>query len=275
MNPARNPSNLNGTQMPYLTIEKRQRKSRLPARLDLAQSLTGLALGLFIMGHILFVSAILLGPGAAFWVDKMLEGAFLDSTGHGFPGLVVLAAVVVTALFIAHAFLGMRKFPASWRQWRIMQDQVEYQVHEDTRLWLYQAVTGFILFFFGSAHLFNMMFSPTQIDPFLAAERYFGNQMWIFYTILLWAVVVHAFIGMYRVLIKWGWLGGNPRKMRKRIRLAQRILMASYLVIGMLSIATYFKLGYERSELEPGQRYGTSIHSSGPMAEEHPPMNRH
>ncbi|MDT8446212.1 MAG: fumarate reductase cytochrome b subunit [bacterium] len=258
--------------MSYLTIEKRQRKSRLPARLDLAQSLTGLLLGLFIMGHILFVSAILLGPSTAFWVDKMLEGAFLDPSGHGFPFLVSLSAFGVFCIFVTHALLAMRKFPASWREYRVMQDQVEFLVHEDTKLWLYQAITGFILFFFGSAHVLSMMFNPAQIDPFLAAQRYFGQQMWIFYVILLWAVVVHAGIGLYRVLIKWGWLGGDPRKMRKRIRVVQRILTASYLVVGMLSIAVYMQMGYQRQH-EPTVRFGDTLYPQAPAAQPHQQMH--
>ena len=37
------------------------RKSRLPARLDVVQSATGLVLALFMWGHMFFVSSILLG----------------------------------------------------------------------------------------------------------------------------------------------------------------------------------------------------------------------
>ena len=40
-------------------LAERARKSRWPARMDLAQSLTGLFLGLFMWGHMFFVSSIL------------------------------------------------------------------------------------------------------------------------------------------------------------------------------------------------------------------------
>ena len=247
--------------MAYLTLERRQKKSKVPARLDVAQSLTGLVLGLFILGHILFVSAILLGPEVAYKVDKALEASFLDPEGHGYSYLVSLAAFTIATILIVHAGLGLRKFPASFRQYRIMQDQIENLNHDETRLWLMQVVTGFILFFFGSAHVFAMMLNPGQIDPYLAAARYFGHGMWLFYLILLWAVVVHAFIGLYRVLLKWGWLCGKPRQARRTLRVVQRVLTAFYLLVGTMSILYYVKLGYERADL-PLQKYGQEIQGS-------------
>jgi len=250
--------------MAYLTIESRQKKSKVPARLDLAQSITGVILGLFIMGHVMFVSAILLGPDTAYWVDKALEAQFLDPEGHGFPALVSLVAFVIFSVFVVHAGLALRKFPNSWRQYRIMQDQIENLAHDETKLWLMQAITGFILFFVGSAHVLSMMFNPEQIDPFLAAERYLGQQMWIFYLILLWAVVVHAFIGLYRVMLKWGILLGNPRKARKTLRVLQRVLTILYLIVGTASIVAYVKLGLDLNQ-PASTRYTpahTSIHQS-------------
>jgi len=46
------------------------RKSRLPAWLDLAQSLSGLLLALFMWGHMFFVSSILLGKDAMYIVTR-------------------------------------------------------------------------------------------------------------------------------------------------------------------------------------------------------------
>jgi len=240
--------------MAYLTIESRQKKSKVPARLDLIQSVTGALLGLFIMGHILAVSAILLGPDTAYFVDKALEANFMDPEGHGFPFLVSLVAFVIFSTLVVHAGLALRKFPASWRQFRVMQDQIENLEHDETRLWLMQAITGFILFFVGSAHVLSMMFNPGQIDPFLAAERYLGQQMWIFYLILLWAVVVHGFIGLYRVMLKWGILIGEPRRARKVLRVLQRILTITYLLVGTASIIAYVRLGMNL-DLPEGTRY--------------------
>jgi succinate dehydrogenase subunit C len=45
-------------------LADRRRKSHWPARLDLAQSASGLALGLFMWGHMAFVSTILISKDA-------------------------------------------------------------------------------------------------------------------------------------------------------------------------------------------------------------------
>jgi len=50
------------------------RKSRWPSRLDLTQSLTGLILGVFMWGHMFFVSSILLGRDAMWTVARFFEG---------------------------------------------------------------------------------------------------------------------------------------------------------------------------------------------------------
>jgi fumarate reductase subunit C len=55
-------------------LADRGRKSRWPARMDLAQSLTGLVLGLFMWGHMFFVSSILVSKDAMWTITKLFEG---------------------------------------------------------------------------------------------------------------------------------------------------------------------------------------------------------
>ena len=86
-----------------------RRKSRWPARLDFAQSASGLLLGLFMWGHMVFVSSILLGNDAMWTITKMFEGYFFF--GEAYPGIVSGVVAVVLILFIAHAGLAVRKFP--------------------------------------------------------------------------------------------------------------------------------------------------------------------
>ena len=62
------------------------RSSRWPARLDLLQSLSGLALGLFMWVHMFFVSSILLGRDAMWTVARFFEGYFFF--GRPLPWLV-------------------------------------------------------------------------------------------------------------------------------------------------------------------------------------------
>jgi fumarate reductase subunit C len=92
------------------------RSSRWPARLDLMQSLSGLTLGVFMWVHMFFVSSILLGRDAMWTVARFFEGYYFF--GRPLPWLVSMVVATVFALFIVHAALALRKFPASYRQYR-------------------------------------------------------------------------------------------------------------------------------------------------------------
>ena len=60
-----------------LEVEHGVRKSRIPAKLDYIQSMTGLILALFMWGHLLLVSSILLGKDVMYTVTKFLEGKMI------------------------------------------------------------------------------------------------------------------------------------------------------------------------------------------------------
>ncbi|WP_286817845.1 hypothetical protein [Desulfobacter sp. UBA2225] len=123
--------------MESYTIESIKKKSRLPARLDFLQSGTGLVLGLFVWVHIVLDASIILGPRAFNWVSKNMELAFLSDTGHGYPIAVFFAVFIVFFLFIVHALLGIRKFLISWKQHRIIKDQMAMMRHQDTKFMVY------------------------------------------------------------------------------------------------------------------------------------------
>src|SRR6187549_3344916 len=94
----------------------RTQASRWPARLDLAQSLSGLLLVLFMWGHMFFVSSILLGKDAMWTVAKFFEGYFVF--GRSYPAIVSVVVALVLALVVAHAVLAVRKLPGGYRQYR-------------------------------------------------------------------------------------------------------------------------------------------------------------
>src|SRR5262245_18138752 len=52
-------------------LDQKTRKSHWPARLDLVQSASGLFLGLFMWGHMAFVSSILISKDAAISCDLL------------------------------------------------------------------------------------------------------------------------------------------------------------------------------------------------------------
>ena len=80
-------------------LDLKARKSHWPARLDFVQSASGLFLGLFMWGHMAFVSTILISNDAMWWVTKMFEGQFI--LGKAYSGIV--AAVVALVSFHVRA----------------------------------------------------------------------------------------------------------------------------------------------------------------------------
>ncbi|MDF1700927.1 MAG: fumarate reductase cytochrome b subunit [Planctomycetota bacterium] len=240
-------------------LDDQVRKSRVPARLDWWQSATGLLLGLFMWTHLLLVSSILISKDAMLYVTRLLEGSTNPSEEGGHPILVSGAAIAIFVLFVVHAGLAMRKFPANWKQWRTMRSHMKMMKHGETSQWWVQAVTGFIMFFLGSAHLIIIASNADKIGPGLSSDRFWSWGLWPLYLILLLAVEVHGAIGLYRLVIKWGIFDGkDPRATRRRLKKIKTGLTIFFITLGLLSFAAYVKIGMERAENgQVGQRYGS------------------
>ena len=236
-------------------IESNKKKSRIPARLDFLQSGTGLILGLFMWVHMLLVGSIIFGKGAFNFVAKTMELAFLSDTGQGFPIAVFFAVLTIFTLFIIHALLGVRKFPISWKQHRILRDQMQMMNHTDTNLWYIQVVTGFIMFFAGSVHLYIMLTNPGSIDPYMSADRIVSGNMWPLYLILLICVELHGTIGLYRLCMKWGWFGGkDARKSRETLKALKNKATIFFMTIGILALLVFAVIGINHRD-RVGERY--------------------
>jgi len=232
-------------------MESTEKKSRIPAMLDFLQSGTGLVLGLFMWVHMLLVGSIVLGKGAFNFVAKTMELAFLSDTGHGYPMAVFFAVFIIFTLFIIHALLGMRKFPISWKQHRIIVDQMQMMKHQDTNLWYIQVVTGFIMFFAGSVHLYIMLTNPGSIDPYLSADRIVSGNMWPLYLVLLICVELHGTIGLYRLCLKWGWF---TKDSRTKLKTLKNRLTIFFLSLGILALLVFIVIGIRHKD-KAGERY--------------------
>jgi fumarate reductase subunit C len=223
----------------------RATKSRWPAKLDFAQSASGLLLGVFMWGHMLFVSTILVSEDAMWAVAKFFEGYFL--LGKPYPILVSFVVAGVFTLFIVHAALALRKFPINYGQYRTYRDHMAMMRHEDTTLWYWQVVTGFAMFFLASVHLYQMMMHPEQIGPWASADRVWSGSWWPLYLVLLFAVELHGGIGLYRLAVKWGWFAGaDDRATRRRLKALKWALSTFFIALGLATLAAYIKIGMGR-----------------------------
>ncbi len=231
----------------------RRHVSHKPARLDFIQSVTGLILAIFIMGHLLFEASILISKDAMYAVTRGFEGYYFF--GETYPGIISFLAGAVLFIFILHALMAIRKFPSSYRQYLIFKEHARQMHHSDTSLWIYQAVTGFMMFFLGSVHLYMMMSNPAEIGPYASADRIYSEWMWPLYLLLLISVILHAFIGLYRLALKWGFFEGKkPKESRKLMKKFMIITIVVYMTISLLSLATYMMIGHDHVD-KMGERY--------------------
>jgi len=215
---------------------------KTPARLDFIQSVTGLILAVFIMGHIMFEASILISSEMMYKVTLMFEGYYFF--GERYPGIISFLAGAIFLIFILHAFVAIRKFPASYRDYKIIRKHTKQMKHEDSSLWMIQVITGFMMFFIGSVHLYIMMTQPANIGPYASSSRIVDELMGPLYFLLLLSVVSHAFIGLYRLALKWGFMEGeNTKVSRARFKLLMKAMIALYIVVGLFSLAKYTYIG--------------------------------
>ncbi|MBQ08575.1 MAG: succinate dehydrogenase/fumarate reductase cytochrome b subunit [Gammaproteobacteria bacterium] len=225
----------------------------LPARLDFIQSASGLLLALFMWAHMFFVSSILLGKEAMYMIARFFEGYYIF--GKSYHLLVTFAAASIFTIFIIHALVAVRKFPANYRQYRIFRTHMTRINHSETSLWFYQLITGFSLFFLASIHLYIMMTNPADIGPFASADRVISSWMWPLYIVLLLAVELHGTIGLYRLIVKWvSFEGDDAKKRRKSLRHLKQIITVFFLVLGFVTLAAYMKIGLEHKD-NVGEHY--------------------
>jgi fumarate reductase subunit C len=228
-------------------------RSPWPARLDVLQGASGLLLALFMWGHMFFVSSILVSKELMWSVTRFFEGYFLFGTAY--PAIVSVVVALVTLLFVLHAVLALRKFPASYEQYHVLRQHRLQLRHGDTTLWWVQVLTGFALFFLASPHLYQMLIHPGAIGPYGSADRVWSGGWWPLYLALLFCVELHGGIGLYRLALKWGWFEtGDPLRTRTRLRRAKWGLTAFFLLLGLLTLGAYMKIGFEHRN-SVGERY--------------------
>jgi fumarate reductase subunit C len=235
----------------------------MPAWLDIVQGASGLFLVLFMWAHMLFVSSILLGKDAMYFVARLFEGEPLF--GRPYPVLVSGVALFIFVVFAIHTVTAIRKIPSSYRQYRALRVHARGFRHADTSLWLLQVVTGFVLMFLACAHLYQMFVHPADIGPYASSDRVWSGNWWPLYLVLLFAVELHGGVGVYRLAVKWGWFADKSGHMpRARLQAVKWALTLFFLVLGLATLAAYMKIGYEHRD-RVGERFIPAAAISAPL----------
>lgn len=232
---------------------KQKKIDKVPAILDFTQSFTGLILAFFIMGHILFEASILISNEMMYKVTIMFEGYYFF--GETYPGIVSFLAAAIFVIIIVHAAIALRKFPSDYREYKIIKNHTARMAHEDTSLWMIQVITGFMMFFIASVHVYIMMAQPSNIGPFASSHRVVDELMGPLYFLLLLSVVSHAFIGLYRLAMKWGFMQSKkPEVSRARFKFLMKALIAVYIILGLSALTKYTYIGLTH-DFSDGAKY--------------------
>lgn len=213
-------------------------KSNIPAFFDKWQSITGLVLGIFIVFHLVFESSILFGEDTFNQLAKFIELDFLFHSNK--PYVVNFLAGFIFLVFIAHAFFAVRKFPQKYQEYKTFKTHANKFSHSDTTLWLVQISTGFILFFVASIHLFEMLSLNAPITAINSSSKIATSTGTLLFLVLLISVVLHAFIGLYRLSVKWIPIEKSTRSTLIKLR---NILLGFFLALGIASIIKYIQIG--------------------------------
>ncbi|GGI88124.1 fumarate reductase cytochrome b subunit [Shewanella gelidii] len=205
--------------------------------LDLTQSISGILLAIFLWVHLCLVASILLGAEAMQWVAKTMELSFLSADGHGYPWVVTVMAVLIGVLILLHVLVALHKLPLTLKQQRALNKQMHVIPHEDTKLWRWQAITGVIVLLAAPVHLWLVGAAPETIGPYGSADRIWNQGGWLLYVPLLLAVELHAAVGIYRVVLKWGLAGDDMTRIQ--LRKAKSIASAIFILVGLASLVAF------------------------------------
>jgi len=215
---------------------------------ELVSGLSGVALAVFMWGHMVLVGSILTGARGFDWLAGMLENYYIAQP----------TVIGVIALFLVHAVFAARKVPSqlnerkklktlaaglrdSGKGWPELHGAPAFVPHLESMLWIWQVRTGMVLVVLGSFHLILLGFdvltpmfgNRTGIEAATTLARVQGG-LWPLYALLLLCVEFHASVGLYRFAVKWG---VGKRLKRVTLHRIERFLFWSILAFGVLTLA--------------------------------------
>ena len=198
------------------------------SRMDFWQALTGAVLALFICIHLVLEGSVVLSPGLTNAIAWLLEATYLAQ----------VAAPILVLIIIVHFVIAARKMPFRAGELGIFINHSKSLKEADTWLWLVQVATAIIILVGAFAHVFTVM-NNMPIEVSGSVKRL--HEGWLlFHAVFLPSVILHTGIGIYRLAVKFGFSCKDKRdKLRKRIM----IVMACYLVLGVLALARVWFMG--------------------------------
>jgi fumarate reductase subunit C len=192
--------------------------------MELVELGTGLLLLLFLQFHLLAVSSILLGADAFNRDSQFLDEYYLSYIG--IP-LVILAILV-------HGLAAMRKAPWKFLEARVLWQHSRRLAHLDTWLWAVQILTGLAVLLLAVIHIWSALLTWPIAAKFSALRVQEGYFSLLFFLLLV--AEIHAMVGLYRILVKWGWWH------RSRFTLYLLYTTAFFVILGLIALLCFYFL---------------------------------
>jgi len=200
----------------------------MAAYLDWLQMLTGAALILFMWAHMILVSSVIVGPGVMNAIARFFEFTYMAQLG----------GPLIFAMFLVHFILASRKIPFRTAEQKAMWANAKRLEHQDTWLWMIQAGTAMIILIMGAIHMWVVL-TDLPISAAKSAARIQTGWWLLFYLCLLPMVELHVGIGLYRIAVKWGFVG---RKGRGGFKGKENLVTYMFIGIGVLTLIRFMFL---------------------------------
>ncbi|WP_045221060.1 fumarate reductase [Desulfonatronum thioautotrophicum] len=202
--------------------------SRSSAYFDWLQMLTGAALILFMWAHMILVASVIIGPGVMNAIAHFFEATYMAQVGGPLIGLI----------FLLHFILAARKIPFRAEQQSRIWKHSRMLAHKDTWLWLVQVITAMLILIMGAIHMWVVL-TDLPITAEKSAARIQGGFWMGFYLFLLPLVELHVGVGLYRIAVKWGFVGRDKRPKMQRFEYA---ITAVFIFIGLMALLRFYFL---------------------------------
>ncbi len=204
--------------------ERAARPSMASSAVELATSVSGVLLALFMVGHMGLLFSVLLGTGAFDELAEFLEGYYLLHAAAPFLVLIIIGHVVLTA----------RRAPTTFGQQLALFRGLGRMRHLDSYTWVVQVVSGVALLALAAIHLWAIL-ATLPIEAAKSGARVNDHYLWLYIPFVL-LVEGHISLGLYRLAVKWGIME------RLRAHLVLLGYTAVFLGLGFAILASFYRI---------------------------------
>lgn len=194
---------------------------RADAVMEWVQVVSGVLLVLFLWTHAVFTSSILLGVGSFSALTWFMTNYHIDP----------IAVVIIIFLFSAHMGAVLRHLPGRWSEQKVVWKHAKMIHHRDTWSWLFQIVTGISIAIMAAIHIGAVEW--LGISAKLTQGREDTPGFLILYLLLLVFSQYHAYVGLYRIFAKWGYVN------RHSIDRVLIVITLIFVALGISSLVTF------------------------------------